>query len=252
MIVRTEAIALRSVDYGETSQIVTLYTKRMGTVAVMAKGARGARSRFGSALQPMSHLQAVFYYKSSREVHSLSEASHMSVFKQLRRDIGRLSMGLRIVETVGTLMPRPESNEDAFQTILDVLTRLDVEDGHWANLLPYFQLQLSAVMGFAPVLDKEQIEQVGTSGGYIQLEDGSAVTSKPPVPAIPASRQAVRALGVMLHADLSTILRMNVAPPLLDELGEIVETYLNYHVIDFRQSRSKRVFENMRSGLSRP
>lgn len=251
MIVRTEAIVLRSVDYGETSQIVTLYTRRLGTVAVMARGARGAKSRFGSALQPMSHLQAVFYHKPSREVHSLSEATHLSVFRQTRRDMDRLSLGLRIVETVSTLMPHPEANDEAFDVILGVLERLDWESGHWRNLLPYFQLQVSAFMGFAPLLDKPQIERIKDAGGYLRLDDGEATVSKPPTPSVPASRQAIRAIGVMLHADVDTVMRMNVPANVLDEVVSIVETYLSFHVADFRQSRSKKVFDNMRSGLAR-
>jgi DNA repair protein RecO (recombination protein O) len=251
MIVRTEAVALRSVNYGETSQIVTLYTRRLGTVAVMARGARGAKSRFGSALQPMSHLQAVFYHKPSREVHSLSEASHVTVFRRIRREIDRLSLGLRIVETVNTLMSRPEANEQAFDIVLNVLARLDAEEGHWQNLLPYFQLQVSACLGFAPSIDKEQIEQITDAGGYVRLDDGGAQRTKPATPAMPSSRQAVRALGIMMHSDLDTIMRMNVAPEVHREVLAILETYLSYHVEDFRQSRSKRVFENMRSGLTR-
>lgn len=251
MIVRTEAVVLRSVDYGETSQIVTLYTRSLGTVAVMARGARAAKSRFGSALQPISHIQAVFYHKPSREVHSLSEATHLSVFKQMRREMDRLSLGLRIVETVNTLMPHPEANDHAFEVILGVLQRLDAESGHWENLLPYFELQVCAFMGFAPLLDKPQIEKVTASGGFVRLDDGGATTSKPQIPSVPASRPAIRALGVLLHAGLDTVMRMNVPNEILDEVVTIVETYLNYHVVDYRHSRSKRVFENMRTGLGR-
>lgn len=249
MIIRTEAIALRSVDYGETSQIVTLYTRRLGTIAVMAKGARGAKSRFGAALQPTAHIQAVFYHKPSREVHSLSEATLLTVFRRLPREMDRLSLGLRVVETVYALMPRPEASDEAFDTILGVLQRLDVAEGHWHNLLPYFQLQTSAVLGFAPMLDKQQIETITASGGFLRLDDGTATTSKPNSPSTPVSRQAIRALGVMLHADVDTILRMNLQPDVLRHLGQIVETYMHYHVVDYRDSRSARVFENMRSNL---
>lgn len=251
MIVRTEAVVLRSVDYSETSQIVTLYTRRMGSVAVMARGARGARSQFGSALQPISHIQAVYYHKPSREVHSLSEATHLSIFRGIRKDIDRLSLALRIVETINSLLGRPETNDEAFDVILEVLQRLDLEQDHWHNLLPYFQLQLSAFMGFAPLLDKQQVEQITASGGFMRLDDGAATSDKPNSPSVPLSRRAVRALGVMLLADVDTVMRMNVQPPVLNEIISAVEAYLDYHVEDYRHSRSKLVFENMRSGLAR-
>ena len=251
MIVRTEAITLRGVNFGETSQIVTLYTKEMGTIAVMARGARSGKSKFGSALQPMSHFQAVLYYKESREVHSLSEATLLSVFRRIPRDINKMSTGLRIVESLKALMPSPESNEFAFETVLEVLQRLDQSEEQWQNLFPYFELQLSAALGFAPSVDKAQIESITPSGGFLRLDDGSAVTNKPDGPATSISRPAIRAIGVMLHSNIDTVLRMNVPQPLLDEIGLVVEAYLSYHVEGFRQSRSKRVFENMRVNLSR-
>ena len=74
MIESTDAIVLRAIKYGDTSKIVTLYTRRFGKVAVIAKGARSAKSKFGSALEPMSLIQAVFYRKENREVQLLSQA----------------------------------------------------------------------------------------------------------------------------------------------------------------------------------
>ncbi|NBB77645.1 MAG: DNA repair protein RecO, partial [Bacteroidetes bacterium] len=40
MITKTEAVVLRSVDYSESSLIVTLFTRKHGITAVIAKGAK--------------------------------------------------------------------------------------------------------------------------------------------------------------------------------------------------------------------
>ena len=45
---RTEAIVLRSIRYGEADRILHLYTPHYGRVPAIAKGARRARSRFGA------------------------------------------------------------------------------------------------------------------------------------------------------------------------------------------------------------
>jgi DNA repair protein RecO (recombination protein O) len=245
MIVRTEAIVLRSVNYGETSQIVTLYTKALGTVAVMAKGARGPRSKFGSALQPMAHAQVVFYHKNSRDVHTLSEASHTTLFRKLYRELDRMEVGVRVIEVVRVLMSRPEPDSVTFDMLLDVLTRLENSNRHWTNLLPYCQLRLSASLGFAPIVDRDDVLNIGQAGGYVSLEDGNITESKPTQPSTPVSRKAIRAVGVMMHADLDTVMRMNLDPAVLNEVVELVETYLRYHVEDFWPSRSKLVFDRM-------
>ncbi|MEL7362835.1 MAG: recombination protein O N-terminal domain-containing protein, partial [Bacteroidota bacterium] len=48
MIVRTDAVVLRTLDYGETSQIVALFAREHGLLSVIAKGSRRPKSRFGS------------------------------------------------------------------------------------------------------------------------------------------------------------------------------------------------------------
>lgn len=245
MIVKTEAIVLRSVNYGETSQIVTLYTRTMGTVAVMAKGARSPKSRFGSALQPMSHAQVVFYFKNSRNVQTLSESTHLTLFRKIYRELDRMAIGVQIIESVRVLMPHPEPDEFAFDSLLDVLTRLEEADERWANLLPYFQLRLSVTLGFAPALDREDVRGIGSVGGFLSLTDGTVSEFKPTGPSAPASRTAIRAIGVIVHANLDTVMRMDIENAVLHEVVELVDLYLKYHVEDFRPSRSKVVFDRI-------
>jgi DNA repair protein RecO (recombination protein O) len=245
MIVRTEAIVLRTVKYGETSLIVTLFTKRLGTIAVMAKGARGAKSKFGSSLRPMSHVQAVFYHKPSRDVHTLSECTTLTVFKRLYAELNRMAAGVRIVETISTLFPRPEVDEAVFDAALAALLDLEESNQNWANLLPYFQLQMCASLGFAPMVDPEAVRQIGSSGGFLSLEDGSISQTKPLGPSTPASRRAIRALGVLVHAGRENSLRMSLDIQSYRELVEMIESYVRYHVEDFRPSRSKVVFDRL-------
>ena len=133
MIVKTEAIILRSINYGETSKIVTLYTRQLGTIAVMAKGSRNPKSKFGSSLQPMSHVQVVFYYKPSRNVHTLSESTHSTLFRRTCRELERMAVGVQIIESVRVLLPHPEPDEMAFDMLVEVLTRLDTVEEHWSN-----------------------------------------------------------------------------------------------------------------------
>jgi DNA repair protein RecO (recombination protein O) len=52
--VKTEAVVLRSLRYGEADRILHLYTLDRGRVGAMAKGVRRARSRFGGRLEPFS------------------------------------------------------------------------------------------------------------------------------------------------------------------------------------------------------
>lgn len=250
MIVRTEAVVLRSIDYGETSQIVTLFTRDHGKLAVMARGSRRAGSRFGSTLQPMSYTQVVYYYKPSRSVQTLSESSHVRYLHGLLRDLEALGYGLRIVELVHALMQEHEQNVSVFSLLVDVLERLSRTPASTENLFHYFQLQFASRLGFAPDVDRQALEQVPETGGVLSLEtgavmvDGSATGSG----LRRASRSALRAFAVFARADIDTALRMRARPDVMAEVSRLIEDFLKYHVEDAYPTRSSRIVGQILEG----
>ena len=73
-IVTSEGIVLKTHALGDTSRIVTVYTRDHGLRKLVAKGARKTPSRFGYALEPLSRSRLVFYLKADRDLHLLSRA----------------------------------------------------------------------------------------------------------------------------------------------------------------------------------
>ncbi len=49
---KTEAVVLRSIRYGEADRILHLYSKTRGRIGAIAKGARKPKSRFGGGSSP--------------------------------------------------------------------------------------------------------------------------------------------------------------------------------------------------------
>lgn len=149
MIEKTEAVVLRSVKYGDTSKIVTLYTRRFGKISVIAKGARSKKSAFGSALEPMSYIQAVFYRKESRDVQTLSHASHIDLFRAIAGDERKLIVGLCIIEFLHASIHDQEEQQEVFDLLYRTLKSLnDCEHGALA-ILVWFLVRLAANLGFA-------------------------------------------------------------------------------------------------------
>ena len=56
VLYRDEAIVLRTHKLGEADRIVTLLTRQHGRVRAVAKGVRRTTSRFGSRLEPFTHV----------------------------------------------------------------------------------------------------------------------------------------------------------------------------------------------------
>lgn len=243
MIIRTEAVVLRSMEYGETSRIVTLFTREKGKITVIAKGARHPKSRFGSTLQPMAYTQVVFYYKPSRTLQNLTESAYVEPFIQIGKNLERITIGLRLVELVSALLQEEERSPIVFDLLLQVLHRLNGAPVHASNLLAYFQLRLAAVLGFSPDIDRELVAQVPESGGVLALDSGAVLPAATAASraARRASRTGLRAFAIAARADVDDVLRMRLEPEHRIELGQLVEDYLRYHVEDAYPRRSNAV-----------
>ena len=231
MIVRTEAVVLRSIDYGETSQIVTLYTREKGRLAVMAKGARRTKSKFGSTLQPMAYTQVVFYYRETRGLQTLSESAHLEPFLDLRRDLEKITLGLRLVELVYALTEEEDAQPSLFRLLVESLRALDAASERPANVLPYFQLRLAGALGFAPAFEKHDVERLPAEGGVLALSSGHLTpASEASEAGTQASRGALRAFAVFARADLSDVMRMRLSAAHRREVQRLADDYLRYHV----------------------
>lgn len=241
MIIRTEAIVLRAMEYGETSRIVTLFTQEKGKMAVLAKGARLLKSRFGSSLEPMSHSQVVFYFKQGRGLQTLRESALVQPLLGISRDLEKLALGQRVVELVYALMPEQEQHPQVFDILLHVLDRLDSAEEHAANLLPYFQLRLAMVLGFTPDIDRDLVEALPEEGGLLSLDHGAVLPLHAHRTGRRASRTALRAYAVFARANLGTIMRMRLEPSVRHEVHDLIEDFMRYHTEDAYPTRSDKV-----------
>src|ERR687885_1264471 len=81
--VKTQAVVLRSIRYGEADRIVHLYTPLRGRVGAIAKGARRARSRFGGRLEPFFRLDLVLH-EGRGELATVTSAHTVAAHPDLR------------------------------------------------------------------------------------------------------------------------------------------------------------------------
>jgi DNA repair protein RecO (recombination protein O) len=81
---KTEAVVLRSLRYGEADRILHLYSSDHGRIAAIAKGVRKARSRFGGRLEPCSRVALVLHQGRS-ELLTVTGADTVAADQPCRR-----------------------------------------------------------------------------------------------------------------------------------------------------------------------
>jgi DNA repair protein RecO (recombination protein O) len=150
--IKTEAIVLRSLRYGEADRILHLYTPHRGRVGAIAKGVRRAKSRFGGRLEPFFRVRLVLYEGRS-DLLTVTSAETVAPHARLRTDAGALDAASRACDAVGRLFETAEPHPEVFQLLGNELALLDADAGQAdeAGRLA-FRLKLLVAAGLAPHL----------------------------------------------------------------------------------------------------
>jgi DNA repair protein RecO (recombination protein O) len=151
---KTEAIVLRSIRYGEADRILHLYTAQRGRVGAIAKGARRPKSRFGGRLEPFFRLDLLLH-EGRGELLTVTQAATVDGYPRLRGSGAALTAGARACDAVLRLLDSAEPNPPAYNLLCRYLSLLDDPACAGAASLPTalsFRLKLALAAGFSPEL----------------------------------------------------------------------------------------------------
>ncbi len=151
--VKTEAIVLRSLRYGEADRILHLYTPQRGRVSAIAKGVRRARTRFGGRLEPFFRLQ-LDLHEGRGELLTVTGAQTVEGYPRLRSDARALDAAARACDAVGRLFETGEPHPNVFNLLCRRLSLLDTGAGIASGRSDAlaFRLKLMLAAGLAPQL----------------------------------------------------------------------------------------------------
>jgi DNA repair protein RecO (recombination protein O) len=153
--VKTEAVVLRSIRYGEADRILHLYSATRGRIGAIAKGARKPRSRFGGRLEPFFRLDLVLHEGRS-DLLTVTAVATVDGHPRLRSSGPALGAAARACDAVLRLLDSAEANPPAYNLLCRYLALLDypVEADRAAGLETAlaFRLKLALAAGFAPEL----------------------------------------------------------------------------------------------------
>jgi len=149
---KTEAIVLRSIRYGEADRIVQLYTPHHGRIGAIAKGVRRSRSRFGARLEPFLHV-AVVLHQGRGELFTVTSVHTLASHAGLRDHGATLDAAARVCDAVARVFETSDPHPEVFLLLCNELALLSADAAHAqpANGLA-FRLKLLLAAGIVPQL----------------------------------------------------------------------------------------------------
>lgn len=226
---RDEAIVLRTHKLGEADRIITLLTRHHGRVRAVAKGVRRTTSKFGSRLEPFTHVD--LQLAEGRNLDIVTQAETKAAFSSgLGADYERYTAGTAMLETAERLVS--EEKQPALQQFLLLVGGLRAmaagEHGP-GQVLDSYLLRSLAVAGYAPSFDA--CAHCGLEGPHRWFNPSMGgmlcTTCRLPGSASP-SPQVIALLGALLAGDWPVV--EAAEPRQLREASGLVTAFLHWHL----------------------
>ena len=180
VLTKDTAICIRAIDYSETSQIVTFFTRTTGKVSAIAKGSKRPRSAFDGPIEIFSYGKIVFSDSHKEKLATLTEfetAYGGPGLTGLRNNLFALNCSLFAAELLNNLTNDYDPHPELFNSFLQFLQNANeyqassIEHRDLLSLLILFQLALLKEIGLRPILNacvncKTRYEQRVTSDEF--------------------------------------------------------------------------------------
>lgn len=226
---RDQGVVLRTIRLGEADRIVTLATAGRGKVRAVVKGVRKTTSRWGSRLEPLSHVSVMCW--QGRELDTVTQAQVLDHFRLLRADLDRLSRATVLLEVVDQVFQEGQANPRLYAMLVGALRTMDSADS--PLVMSGFLWKLLAMEGSAPLLDACASCSTPASEGDLvafDLSEGGALC-RSCRRGVPVSTEALAVVGRILCGDLAGVLRESSAPSRLTaEVDHLATFALEQHL----------------------
>jgi DNA repair protein RecO (recombination protein O) len=150
----SDALVLRTHKLGETSSIAVLLTRERGKLRAVARGARGRRSRYQSALETLSEVRVTLHGRQGAELLRLGECELLrSAFRAGSRGLeGGVALSY-FAELLDAFAQEGEAEDAVYRLALAVVRA--VEEGRSSEVLSrYLEAWLLRLHGIYPPLDR--------------------------------------------------------------------------------------------------
>jgi len=226
---RVEAVVLRHTDWGEADRLLVVYTREMGKLRVVAKGARRLRSRKAGHLEPFTRVQ--LQLARARDMPIVTQAETVDAYLPLRDDLLRTGYASYVIELLDRFTYEEGENRPLYRLLADSLGRLSEGVDPFLTLR-YYEIRLLDLLGFRPELTfcVQNHEEIQAQDQYFSAVLGGVVCPNcgPGVPdARPVSVSALRYLRHFQRSTFEEAARARISTPVQLEIEALLGYYLS-------------------------
>lgn len=154
---KTEAIILKSKNYGEADRILTVFSKNHGKLVIIAKGARRITSKKGPTLEVFNKVTLML--SNGKNFDIVSESTVIENFAGLRKKLKLVGLAYNVCELTDKLTPEHQESPAIFDLLSQTLKSLSTKVTD-KNLIINFKQKLLEDLGYVQKdIKSENIDQ---------------------------------------------------------------------------------------------
>ena len=240
MLIKTDAIVLRTVKYGEKRAIVDLFTREQGRLSFIVSLPQTSRGRMKKQyFQPLTLLSTECDVRPTAELHRLREVSLRSPLGHLHSDAVKLSIALFLSEFLYHALKGEQQNAPLFDYVAKGVEWLDGCTGRFANFHLVFIMRLSRFLGFWP-----NTEGSAAQDCCFDLRSATFTAAVPPH-ADYLDRTEAAHLHLLMRMDFATMHLFRLSREQRGRVLDVMLRYYRLHVPDFPELRSPEVLHEL-------
>ena len=243
MYLTVKALVLRVTDYNDRDALLTLLTQENGKLTVKARGLRRKNSPLVAPCQLLSYGEfTIFEY---RGMYTINEAHSLELFRDLRRDLTKLSLGTYFAQAAEVISQEDLPNPELLSLVLNslfALTRLGLTE---QQVKAVFELRAACIAGYTPdlfgchVCGSQSPTLFDLSGGALLCQNCRSAASGIRLPINPGMLDALR---YIVYCDPKKLFAFSIGNENLEQLSALTEAYLTtqlesgFSTLDFYKS----------------
>ena len=242
-IIKTEAVTLSKINYGDTSLILKLFTKDYGKMSVILKGARSPKSKLGASADTLNYVDVVFYFKENREMQLVSQIEIINHFTALREDYEKMKYAAAATEAVERFTAEHEVYPLIFKGFVRILKLIDEEKIPPELLFIKFLIFLIKEIGY-----EFHLTNCSVCGKNIDVNEAAAFTVNQGL--VCRSCSGSLSSVYQLNAELLKIFngisnrseKIECSLPALTKMIQLLEKYLMFQMPEFGGFKTFKLF----------
>jgi DNA repair protein RecO (recombination protein O) len=240
---KTKGIVLRTIQYGETCVITTVYTELFGLQSYIVKGVRQATKKSQSKqiyFQPAAILEMEVYHNNLKNLQFIKEYKWAYLYNKVLFDVVRNAIAQFMIELFQYAIKQPEANPELFYLMEGSLHEADRgSDTIAANLPLYFIIHLATELGFqlqgsysakTPTLDLKE-------GIFIEAENINKDFVSDFIAETISQLKQLQFYNDLENLKLNRQTRSQILNALLH--------YISFHITDFKELKSLPVLQEV-------